>query len=191
MSYVFDPELTRDLTQARAALAVHGIVITRAIEMELEPAIMAEVKDSLQSTPRKLSALGDDELDKLLTAIRKTAMRSAHELRELYVRLLTRLGTGPLTELVDELDGIDQLFRWERMAKSVEKVNAILEKRGFKQIDLPGPDALSDAFRVELEERWGPAFSRFKDLAEQAAEQMRWQDDERASSGGRKKPARK
>lgn len=189
MSYVLDPALTRDLTQARAALAVHGIVIMRSIENELEPAIMAEVKDSLSSSPKILSGMKDEELDKMLTAFRKTAMKAARELRDLYVRLLTRLGTGPFTELVDELDGIDQLFRWERVAKAIEPVNEALDKRGFRGIELAGPEELSESFQVELE-RWRPAFARFKELAGQAAEQMRWQD-ERASSGTRRRPARK
>lgn len=189
MSYILDPGLTRDLTQARAALEVHGIVIMRGIENELEPAIMAEVKDSLSSSSKKLSALEDEELDRMLTGIRKTAMKSVRELRALYVRLLTRLGTGPFTELVDELDGIDQLFRWERVSKAVEPVNEALEKRGFRGIELAGPGDLSDGFQAELE-RWRPAFARFKKLAEQAAEQIRWQD-EKASAAAKKKLARK
>lgn len=190
MSYVLDPGFTRDLTQARAALAVHGIAIMRAIETELEPAIMAEVKDSLSSSPRKLAALTEDELDKMLSEIRKTAMKSMQELKEIYIRLLTKLGTAPFTELVDELEGIGQLFRWERVSKVVEPINDSLEKKGFRGIELAGPNELSDAFQVELEERWRPAFSRFTSLAEQAAERMRWQD-EKASSAARKKPTRK
>ncbi len=189
MSYSFEPGFTRDLTQARAALAVHGIVIVRGIETELEPAIMSEVKDSLSSSPRKLAALDEDELDKILTGIRRTAIKSARELKELYVRLLKRLGSESFVDLVDELEGIGQLFRWERVAKSVEPVNEALEKRGFKQIALSGPDELSEAFQVELEDRWRPAFERFSQLAEQAAEQMRWQDERERSI--RKKTGRK
>ncbi len=189
MSYSFEPGFTRDLTQARAALAVHGIVIVRGIETDLEPAIMAAVKDSLSSSPRKLAALSEDELDKMLTGIRKTAMKSARELRDLYVRMLTRLGTESFTELVDELEGIGQLFRWERVAKAAEPVNDALEKRGFRNIELSGPGDLSEAFQIELEDRWRPAFSRFEDLAEKAAEQIRWQEEREKSV--RRKTSRK
>jgi hypothetical protein len=164
------------------------------VETDLEPAIMAEVKDSMASSPRKLAQLKDEELDRYAESMRKAAMGSAYELKDLYTRLLAKLGTEFLGELVKELDGIDQLFKWERISRSVQPVNDILESKGFRPIELTGPEALSDAFKVELEERWEAAFTRFKLLAEQAAEEIKRQEDEEAkraplaeSKKGRKK----
>ena len=194
MSYSLDPVLLKDLTEAKAALARHGIVIIRGVETDLEPAIMAEVKDSMASSPRKLAQQKDEELDRYAELMRKAAMGSAYELKDLYTRLLAKLGTEFLGELVKELDGIDQLFKWERISRSVQPVNDILESKGFRPIELTGPEALSDAFKVELEERWEAAFTRFKLLAEQAAEEIKRQEDEEAkraplaeSKKGRKK----
>ena len=180
MSYSLDPVLLKDLTEAKAALARHGIVIIRGVETDLEPAIMAEVKDSMASSPRKLAQQKDEELDRYAESMRKAAMGSAYELKDLYTRLLAKLGTEFLGELVKELEGIDQLFKWERISRSVQPVNDLLESKGFRPIELTGPEALSDAFKVELEERWEAAFTRFKLLAEQVAEEIERQEEEEA-----------
>jgi hypothetical protein len=177
-SYSLDPVLLKDLTEAKAALARHGIVIIRGVETDLEPAIMAEVKESMASSPKRLAQLKEHELDGYAESMRKAAMESAHELKDLYIRLLAKLGTEFIGELAKELEGIDQLFKWGRISRSVQPVNAILESKGFRPIELTGPETLSDAFKVELDERWDAAFIRFKLLAEQAAEEIKRQEEE-------------
>jgi len=194
MSTTLDPGLLRDLTEAKAALARHGIVIIRTIETELEPAIMAEARDSVASSPRKLAKLKEDELDRFMEDLRKASMKSARELASLYTRLLAKLGTEYLGELVKELEGIDQLFKWSRIEKAVEPVNEILVENGFRKIELGNPEDLSDAFKVELEEKWNSAFVRFRLIAEQAVEEMKQQDASKRSapeSEKRKRPSRK
>lgn len=194
MSTTLDPRLLRDLTEAKAALARHGIVIIRTIETELEPAIMAEAKDSLSSSQGKLGTLKEDDLDRLMEDLRKASMRTAKELTNLYTRLLAKLGTEYLGELVKELEGIDQLFKWSRIEKTVEPVNEILVENGFREVQLGNPEDLSDAFKVELEEKWNSAFARFRLVAEQAVEEMKRQEAEGASGAGPdkvKKPRRK
>jgi len=194
MSTTLDPGLLRDLTEAKAALARHGIVIIRTIETELEPAIMAEARDSVASSPRKLAKLKEDELDRFMEDLRKASMKSARELASLYTRLLAKLGTEYLGELVKELEGIDQLFKWSRIEKAAEPVNEILVENGFRKIELGNPEDLSDAFKVELEEKWNSAFVRFRLIAEQAVEEMKRQDaNERSApeSERRKRPSRK
>ncbi len=57
MEGVLDPMLRKELGEAKAALARHGIVILRGVESELEPAIMIAVRDSLASSPGKLKGL--------------------------------------------------------------------------------------------------------------------------------------
>jgi hypothetical protein len=194
MSTTLDPGLLRDLTEAKAALARHGIVIIRTIEMELEPAIMAEARDSVASSPRKLAKLKEDELDRFMEDLRNASMKSAKELARLYTRLLAKLGTEYLGELVKELEGIDQLFKWSRIEKAVEPVNEILVENGFRKVQLGNPEDLNDAFKVELEEKWNSAFVRFRLIAEQAVEEMKRQDaSERSApeSEKRKRPGRK
>jgi hypothetical protein len=194
MSTALDPGLLRDLTEAKAALARHGIVIIRTIETELEPAIMAEAKDSVESSPRKLVKLKEDELDRLMEDLRKASMKSAKELASLYTRLLGKLGTEYLGELVKELEGIDQLFKWSRIERAVEPVNEILVENGFRKVQLGNPENLSDAFKVELGEKWSSAFVRFRLIADQAVEEMRRQDAGETSSPEsekRKRPRRK
>jgi hypothetical protein len=194
MSNTLDPGLLRDLMEAKAALARHGIVIIRTIEAELEPAIMEEAKDSVESSPRKLAKLKEDELDRFMEDLRKASMKSAKELASLYTRLLAKLGTEYLGELVKELEGIDQLFKWSRIEKAVEPVNEILVENGFRGVQLGNPEDLSDAFKVELEEKWNSAFVRFRLIADQAAEEMKRQDASEISSpesGKRKRPRRK
>src|SRR4030042_4060 len=92
MSYSLDPVLLKDLTEAKAALARHGIVIIRGVETDLEPAIMAEIKDSMASSPKKLALLKDEDLDRYVESIREAARGSANELTDLYTRLLTEIG---------------------------------------------------------------------------------------------------
>jgi len=194
MATTLDPGLLRDLTEAKAALARHGIVIIRTIETELEPAIMAEAKDSVASSPRKLAKLREDELDGLMEDLRRASMESAKELASLYTRLLAKLGTEYLGELIKELEGIDQLFKWSRIEKAVEPVNDILVENGFGKVQLGNPEDLSDAFKVELEEKWNSAFVRFRLIAEQAVEEMKRQGANGESVPGadkRKKPRRK
>jgi hypothetical protein len=194
MSTTLDPGLLRDLTEAKAALARHGIVIIRTIETELEPAIMAEAKDSVASSSRKLARLKEDELDRVMEDLRKASMRSAKELVSLYTRLLAKLGTEYLGDLIKELEGIDQLFKWSRIEKAVEPVNDILVENGFERIRLGNPEDLSDAFKVELEEKWNSAFVRFRLIAEQAVEEMKRQGANGRSppeSDKGKKPRRK
>jgi hypothetical protein len=194
MSTTLDPGLLRDLTEAKAALARHGIVIIRTIETELGPAIMTEAKDSVASSPRKLAKLKEDELDRIMEDLRKASMKSAKELASLYTRLLAKLGTEYLGELVEELEGIDQLFKWNRIEKTVEPVNEILVGNGFREVQLGNPEDLSDAFKVELEEKWNSAFARFRLIAEQVVEDMKRQDANELSapeSNKRKRPGKK
>jgi hypothetical protein len=194
MSTNLDPGLLRDLKEAKAALARHGIVIIRTIETELEPAIMAEAKDSVASSPRKLAKLKENELDRLMEDLRSASARSARELVSLYTRLLAKLGTEFLGDLVKELEGIDQLFKWSRIERAVEPVNEILVENGFSKVQLGDPEDLSDAFKVELEEKWNFAFVRFKLIAEQVVEEMKRKDaNERPApeSVKRKRPSRK
>lgn len=194
MSTTLDPGLLRDLREAKAALARHGIVIIRTIETELEPAIMAEARDSVASSPRKLAKLKEDELDRFMEDLRKASMKSAKELASLYTRLLAKLGTEYLGELVKELEGIDQLFKWSRIEKAAEPVNEILVENGFRKVQLGNPEDINDAFKVELEEKWNSAFVRFRLIAEQAVEEMKRQDaSERSApeSEKRKRPSRK
>jgi hypothetical protein len=191
MPYTLSPGLLRDITEAKAALARHGIVIIRTIETELEPAMMAEAKDSLAASPRKLAQLKDEDLDRFMEGLRKTSMKAVKELSDLYTRLLSKLGTEHIVELSKELEGIDQLFKWGRIEKSVESVNEMLSEKGFRPIDIAGPEDLSDAFKVELEEKWNSAFARFKLLAQQAAEEIGRQDAEGRTAPSSAKPKKR
>jgi hypothetical protein len=167
-----DPGLIRDLTEAKGALARHGIVIIRAIETDLEPALMAAAKSAMAASPGRLSKMDDDELDKFTGKLRKLSLRSAEDLKDLYVRLMARLGTERAEELSEELEGIGQLFTWERIAKAAEPVNEKLAEMGFPSIALEGPSALSEGFELEFEKRWPPAFQRFRSLVDQAVKQI-------------------
>ena len=182
MSYMLDPALRRDLTEAKAALTRHGIVIIRALETELEPAIMEEVRDSLESSPRKLAQIEEDDLDKFVEQLRRATERPSEELRALYTRLLAKLGTEDFQELAKELEGIDQLFKWERVSKVAELVNKLLGSKGFKPIALEGPGDVSDDFALEFAERWSAAFARFKILVEKAVEEISHQEAEEEST---------
>lgn len=187
MKYVINPGLMRDLTEAKAALARHGIVIIRTVETELAPFMVAEARASMEASPRRLARLEEEELDRFVEKVGKASMKSVAELKDLYVRLLARLGTEYLGDLVKDLEGMDQLFKWQRITKAADAVNALLEEKGFEPISMAGPEEISPAFKMELEEKWDSAFVRFKLLAEQAAEEMRRQD---AELGAKPQPAK-
>ncbi len=164
-----DPILYKDLAEAKAALARHGIVIIRSIETDLEPAIMVEARDAISASPQALEELDEGELDELMDDIRKKALKSADDLKRLYTRVLAQLGTEYIVDVVKDLDGIEALFTWERAAKSVDPVNDRLAEAGFGPIRLQDPEAISESFALELNERWPVSFSRFRDLANEAA----------------------
>lgn len=167
-----DPLVYKDLAEAKAALARHGIVIIRSLETDLVPAVMSEVKDMLSSSPALLGDLDEEELDKLMESLRKTAYRSSKDLVTMYTQLLAQLGTEHLGDLVKELDGIESLFTWERVSRAVEPVNRKLAKAGFEEIHLPSADAVSESFAVELTEKWPVAFTRFRGLSKEALKQL-------------------
>ncbi len=171
MSAELSPGLERDLVAARAALARHGIVIIRTIESELEPAVMAAVRGAIASSGKSLSALDEDALDRLMDDARKAVRDSSEDLQRLYTRLLAKLGAEDVRELLPELEGMDQLFRWDRVLQVSEVVNPVLAGRGFPSVELAGPEELSDAFKLELEERWPAAFAQFRTTAEAAAKE--------------------
>jgi hypothetical protein len=172
MDGALDAALRKEVGEAKAALARHGIVIMRSVESELEPALMVAARDSLASSPGKLRGLSDDELDEFMAKLRKAATRSAKELSELHTHLLAKLGTEYIGDLVKELDGIDQIFKWERIAKATAPVDSLLEGKGFRPVSLSGPRDVSEAFAVELDEKWPAAFKRFKGLAEEASSRL-------------------
>jgi len=172
MQRTIDPRQYKDLTESKAALARHGIVIIRSIEMDLEPAIMSAARDSMASSPNALGEMGEEQLDEFMEGLRRAAMKAAKDLRGLYIRLLAQLGTEYIGDLVKELDGIGRLFTWERVLKSTEPVNKRLSKAGFRPIRLSHAQAVSESFAVELNERWPVALDRFKRLATQAAKTL-------------------
>lgn len=190
MSEELSPGLERDLVAARAALARHGVVIIRTIETELEPAVMAAVRRVVASSGRKLSKLDDDALDELMDDARKAVRDFSRDMQRLYTRLLAKLGGEDLGKLVPELEGIDQLFRWERVARTSDNVNSVLAERGFAPIELIGPEDVSGAFKLELEEKWPAAFSRFRDLAEVAAKELS-EKEEKTKNQEPAKPAKR
>ena len=190
MSVALESALEKDLREAKSALARHGVVILRTIEAELEPAMMTGVRSRLESSPRKLSQLSEDDLDELIEKARKAASSESKALKKLYTRLLTRIGTKQPREIVAELEGIGQLFIWERIAQSVKPVNEVLEEAGFEPIELAGAEVLSDAFKLELEERWPAAFQQLKTLTELAVEHMKkLEESQRAAAS--EKPGRR
>lgn len=170
MTHNLDPALVRDLTEAKAALARHGIVIIRSIETELEPVIMAAAKEAMAASPGRLAKMSDEELDRLVESLRKRAMKATGELKSRHIHLLAKLGTDYIGDLVKELDGINELFTWDRISKAAtEDVADALQQKGFGAIERPAPDDVSENFALELTERWPASFGRFKELAEQAA----------------------
>jgi len=183
--------LLRDLTEAKAAVARHGIVIIRTIETELEPAIISSAKATMASSPRNMAKMKDDELDRFTDGLRKAAMKSCSELKDTYTRLLTRLGTENMKELEEDLEGIGALFSWDRISKASEDVDKRLAEKGFSPAKLQGPSDVSENFQIELEQKWPEAFSRFKELASRAASEIRNQEEqEKAEVARPKKRAR-
>jgi hypothetical protein len=172
MEPVLDPILYKDLADAKAALTRHGIVIIRSVETDLEPAMMTAARDSIASSPAVLGEMDEEELDRLMESLRRAAMKSSDDLARLYTRLLAQIGTEDIVELTKELEGIRKLFTWERMAKAADPLNRRLKKAGFDRLEMGGPSCVSEPFRVEFEERWPSAFSRFRDLAKAAAKEI-------------------
>jgi hypothetical protein len=169
MSSILGPGLLRDLTEAKADLTRHGIVLIRMIETDIEPAIVIQAKASISSSPNRLSQIKEEELDRLMDGIRKMAMKSSLELRRLYTRLLATMGTEFMGDLAKELEGIGELFKWDRIAKAVDPVSRKLQDKGFAPIALSDPGEVSEAFKVELEQKWPAAFARFRNLVEEAS----------------------
>lgn len=182
-----DPILVKDLRDAKAALARHGIVILRTIQSELEPAILVKVRDSMASSPGRLKRMNDEALDRFMDEARSAVTQTALELADLHTHLLTKLGSEYVVDLVKELDGINQLFSWDRIAKVTDGVNVLLVSKGFDRIELDGPQEVSDAFAVELTEKWPISFDRFKSLADEAASKIKDMSPKQAT----KKPAPK
>lgn len=172
MPHKLEPGLYKDLTEAKADLARHGIVIIRTIETDLEPAIMIAAKDSLASSRGRLSQLDDEALDVLVEKLRKVALGEVNELKELYTRLLARFGREFVGDLAKDLEGIGELFSWDRISHTVDPVNKLLEKQGFLPVALSDPSDISESFKLELEEKWGPSFARFQILVGKAAEEI-------------------
>ncbi len=181
MEDLLDPILVKDLRDAKAALARHGIVILRTIQNELEPAILVKVRDSMASSPGKLKRMSDEDLDEFMDEVRTVVTKTALELADLHTHLLTKLGSEYVVDLVKELDGINQLFHWERIAKVTDQVSVLLVSKGFDRIELDGPQEVSDAFAVELTEKWPRSFDRFKSLANEAAIKIKDMDPEAAT----------
>ncbi len=191
MRAVLDPILYKDLAESKAALARHGIVIIRSVETELGPAMMDEAKNSIASSPGKLREMDEAELDRLMEDLRKAAMKSSKDLAALHTRLLAQLGTEYIGDLVKELDAIGKLFTWDRVTKAVDPVNKKLAKAGFETVTLPSAEAVSNAFALELNEKWPAAFVRFKELADRAAKELKVPDEKprerKKPSGGKRK----
>ena len=172
MTMSLDPALYQELVESKAALARHGVVIIRSVEYDLEPAIMAAAKNSISSSPAVLNEMADYELDEFMEGLRKAAMKSAADLRELYIRLIAQLGTEYIGDLVKELNGIEKLFTWDRISKSVEPVNRKLKKKGFEPVTLPQAGDVSEALALQLEGKWPEAFQEFRRLATAAAKRL-------------------
>ncbi len=182
-----DPALTKSLVEAEGDVARHGIVIIRTIETDLVPTIMAAARDSVESSPRKLAKLSEDDLDNLMQSLRKAATKSVKDLSKLYTRVLSKLGNEDINELERDLEGIDQLFKWQRIEQAVEPVNAVLAEHGFPQLVLNGPVDVADNLAMELDEKWEGAFSRFSEAVRSLAEEARAKDSAPPPSGRKKR----
>lgn len=182
-----DPSLRKTLVEAEGDVARHGVVIIRTIETDLVPAIMAAARDSLESAPRKLAKLSEEDLDDLMHSVRKAAAKSTRDLTRLYTRLLSKLATEDMLDLEKDLEGVDQLFKWGRIAESVESVNAILEEHGFPRLGLDGPADVADGLSLELDDKWQPAFLRFSDAVQRITQEIRSQETQQSSGRKRKK----
>ena len=185
-----DPALTKALVEAEGDVARHGVVIIRTIETELVPSIMAAARISIESSPRRLSKLSDEELDALVQSLRKSATRSAKDLRKLYTRVLSKLGNEDIIELEKDLEGIGELFGWKRISESANPVNELLEEQGFPRIDLSGPEDIADNLAVELNEKWRGAFTRFSDAVTRLAQEIRSEESRPPSPVKKKREKR-
>lgn len=165
MTGQLDAVLRKDLAEAKAAVARHGIVLVRAIEKDLVPAMMAAVRDSLSSSPERLEEMDEKELDRVVDDLRKTATKEALGLRDMLVRVLADIGVQDPRELAGTVDGSAQLFGWDRIARTGERVSEKLVKRGFQPMRFPGPGDVSESFEIELVERWPAAMKTLKDIA--------------------------
>jgi len=191
MTAQFDAVLRKEFDEARAAVARHGVVIVRAVEEDLVPAIMAAARDSLSASPRGLSKLGENALDRLVEDLRKAAGNEAHRLRDMYVRVLADIGGQEPKELAKTIDGIEELFEWERIARTSEPVNKTLVDRGFQPLRLAGPADVSDSFEIELTDKWPAAVQRLRSLAvamadQSAPERVRQEEAKPAKRKGRR-----
>ncbi len=186
-----DPGLAKELMEARGDLAKHGVVIVRTVESELGPAMMRAAKESLEDSPAKLEGMKEKDLDDLLERLRKAAIKSSKDLSKLYVQLLSKLGTEEVAELAGELEGIGQLFRWERISQAAKPLNQVLEREGFDRLEMEGLDDVSESFRLELEERWTPAFERLQGLALKAADQLRASEAGETPAVHKKRPRKR
>jgi len=191
MAYGTHPATSKVLVETESDVARHGVVIIRTIETELVPSVMAAARDSLESSPRKLAKLGEEELDDLVQSLRKAATKSAKDLTKLYTRVLSKLGSEDILELEKDLEGVDQLFRWQRIAKATEPVSEILVDRGFSPLELSGPEDVAENLKLELEEKWRPAFSRFSEAVKLAAESRREQELEPSTADRKKKSSKR
>ncbi len=182
-----DPALAKDLVEAEADVARHGIVIIRTVETELVPSIMAAARDSIESSPKRLSKLSDDELDDLMRRLRKSAAKATKELSKVYTRVLAKIGNEDILELEKDLEGIGALVGWKRISEVAGPVNEILEKQGFPRIDLSGPEDVADNLAVELNEKWKGAYSRFRDAVSRLTAEMKSQESIPAEPAKRKR----
>ncbi len=185
-----DPALAKGLIESEGDVARHGVVIIRTIETELAPAIMAAARNSIESTPRRLSKLSEDDLDDLMQSLRKAATKSAKDLRKLYTRVLSKLGNEDILELEKDLEGIGELIGWKRISEAAEPVNIILEQHGFQRTSLAGPEDVADNLAVELNEKWKASFSRFRGAVTSLAEEIRKEESAPTTTTKRKKDRR-
>jgi len=185
MAYGMDPVTAKGLVEAEGDVARHGVVIIRTLETDLAPSIMAAARDSMESSPRRLARLTEEDLDELVQTIRKASLKSARELTKLYTRVLSRLGKKDVIELERDLEGVDQLFKWPRIAEAVGPVSTILVEHGFSPAELSGPDEVSEGLSLELEGKWRPAFARFSTAVRAAAVRARAE-----AAGTQKQPRR-
>jgi len=191
MNAQLDAVLRKELAEARAAVARHGVVIVRAIEEDLVPAIMAAARDSLSASPRGLSKLGEKALDNLVGNLREVASKEALELRDVYVRVLADIGGQEPKELTKTIDGIEQLFEWERIARTSEPVSRTLVDRGLRPLQLAGPGDVSDSFEIELTVKWPAAVQRLRDLTVTMVDQVAAEKAPREEGGPSKRKGRR
>jgi hypothetical protein len=182
MTGQLDAVVRKDLAEARAAVARHGIVIVRAIEGDLVPAMMAAVRDSLSSSPERLEEMDEKELDRFVDDLRKTATKEALGFRDTLVRVLADMGGQEPRDLARTVDGSEQLFGWDRISRTGERVSEKLVKRGFQPLQFPGPGDVSESFEIELVERWPAAMRRLKDIVVSLSERPPVDESQKAAA---------